>query len=61
MTQEVRVVVQLTLDCDITLTKQDIQDRVIAAIQFSGDEGIDIMTTDVIEVRDEAEIYNTKN
>lgn len=61
MTQEVRVMLQLTLDCDITLTKQDIQDRVIAAIQFSGDEGIDVMMTDIIEVRDESEIYGTEN
>ena len=61
MTQEVRVVVQLTLDCDITLTKQDIQDRVISAIRFRTHDGVFIMMADIIEVRDEEEIYDTEN
>lgn len=60
MTQEVRVMMQLTLECDVWLSEAEITERVMSAIRFNESTGIDIILTDIIEIRGEAEIYGTE-
>jgi len=62
MTQEVRVMLQLTLDVNTLMTKEDIE-RNIKGIMESDeviDRGINVMMTDIIEIREEAEIYGNE-
>lgn len=63
MRQEVRVLLQLTLDIDAKLTKKEIERNV--KLLLSNDSmwylGIDSpVEIDIIEVREEAEIYGTE-
>ena len=60
MTQEVRVTLQLTLDCDTMLDSFDIEAKVKSAIHFSKDDKIDIMMIDIFDIQEEAEIYGTE-
>lgn len=63
-TQEVRVMLQLTLDVDTELSKEDIEVRLRQAIEgMELSNLVDDMTlemTDIIEIREEAEIYGTE-
>ena len=66
MTQEVRVMLQLTLDVDATLSKNEIERRL--DIVFAKDEfkwlfnylDMDVQMVDIIEIREEAEIYGNE-
>lgn len=58
-TQEIRVLIQLTLDVDINKTKEDVKNLINAYIINEKCEHIDVMMKDIIEVRDESEIYKT--
>ena len=58
-TQEFRVLIQLTLDVDINKTKEDVKNLINAYIINEKCEHIDVMMKDIIEVRDESEIYKT--
>jgi len=60
MTQEIRVLIQLTLDVDINKTKEDVKNLVNAYIINEKCEHIDVIMKDIIKVRDESEIYQTK-
>lgn len=60
MTQEVRVLIQLTLDVDINKTKEDVKNLVNAYIINEKCEHIDVMMKDIIEVQNESEIYETE-
>jgi len=60
MTQEVQVILQLTLDCDATLDSFDIESKVKSAIHFSKDDKIDIMMIDIFDIQEEAEIYGNE-
>lgn len=59
-TQEFRVMIQLTLNVDINKTKEDVKNLVNAYIINEKCEHIDVMMKDIIEVRDESEIYGNK-
>ena len=59
-TQEFRVMIQLTLDVDINKTKEDVKNLVNAYIINEKCEHIDVMMKDIIEVKDESEIYQTE-
>jgi hypothetical protein len=59
-TQEFRVMIQLTLGVDINKTKEDVKNLVNAYIINEKCEHIDVMMQDIIEVRDESEIYETE-
>jgi len=64
MTQEVRVMLQLTLDVDATLSKEDIDKAVREATEFAFEmdkyDNIDVQMVDIIEIREEAEIYGNE-
>lgn len=60
MTQEVRIIIQLILECDVTLSKVDIEDKVKASINLDGNL-IDVIAIDTIEIKEESEIYKTDN
>lgn len=63
MTQEVRVMLQLTLDVDVRLSKEDIQRKIEFLIEEGSRThllGLDLQMTDVIEIREEAEIYGNE-
>lgn len=57
MIQEIRVMIQLTLDVDINRTKEDVKNLVSAYIINEKCEHIDVMMKDIIEIREEGEIY----
>ena len=61
MTQEFRVMIQLTLDVDINKTKEDVKNLVSAYIINEKCEHIDVMMKDIIEIREEGEIYGTED
>jgi hypothetical protein len=52
--------IQLTLDVDINKTKEDVKNLVNAYIINEKCEHIDVMMKDIIEIRDESEIYQTE-
>lgn len=60
MTQEVRIIIKLILECDVTLSKVDVEDKVKASINLDGNL-IDVITIDTIEIKEESEIYKTNN
>lgn len=60
MTQEVRIIIKLILECDVTLSKVDVEDKVRASINLDGNL-IDVITIDTIEIKEESEIYKTNN
>lgn len=60
MTQEVRIIIKLILECDVTLSKVDVEDKVRASINLEGNL-IDVITIDTIEIKEESEIYKTNN
>jgi len=57
MRQEVRVMLQLTLDVDSQLSRTEISEK-ISKISFSG--GMTTMMIDIIEIKEEAEIYGNE-
>ena len=59
-TQEFRVMIQLTLDVDINKTKEDVKNLVSAYIINEKCEHIDVMMKDIMEIREESEIYGTE-
>lgn len=59
-TQEIRVLIQLTLDVDINKTKEDVKNLVSAYIINEKCEHIDVMMKDIIEIREEGEIYGNE-
>lgn len=62
MTQEVRVMVQLTLEVDANVPKELIKDRIDAALNVSLIyPDMELKMTDIIEIRKEAEIYGTED
>lgn len=65
MTQEVRVMLQLTLEVAAGLSKEEIEKRlkqnfIYCKDPFCPDEDIDVEMVDVIEIREEAEIYGNE-
>lgn len=60
MTQEVRIIIKLILECDVTLSKVDVEDKVKASINLDGNL-IDVITIDTIKIEEESEIYKTNN
>jgi hypothetical protein len=63
MTQEVKVMLQLTLDVDATLSKEDIKRRIEKVMLENGNfsyPDMDSVMVDFIEIREEAEIYKTE-
>lgn len=60
MKQEVKIILQLTLDCDTTLSKKEIEEKTKSAINFSKDDNIEVMMIDTIEIREEKEIYENE-
>lgn len=60
MTQEVKILLQLTLDVNAQLSRTEIAEKVNSAIHFSKDDGIDNIITDIIEIQEESEIYGTE-
>ena len=66
MTQEVKVLLQLTLDVDAKLSKEEIRDSLYIKIPERLDlthllDGMRLMMTDIIEIQEESEIYGTEN
>lgn len=63
-TQEVRVILQLTLDVDATLSKEDIDRAVREGTEFAFEmdkyDNIDVQMVDIIEIKEEAEIYGNE-
>lgn len=59
-TQEIRVMIQLTLDVGINKTKEDVKNLVNAYIINEKCEHIDVMMKDIMEIREESEIYGTE-
>lgn len=49
--------IQLTLDVNINKTKEDVKSLVSAYIINEKCEHIDVMMKDIVEIRDELEIY----
>ena len=65
MNQEVRVILQLTLDVDCKLSKEEIEERIneyFTSMQQENkiSEEMILMNNDVIQIEEEAEIYGTK-
>lgn len=63
MTQEVRVMLQLTLDVDIAYSKEKIGKRiehVLNNYKLDFPEHMVVQMVDVIEIKEEAEIYETE-
>ena len=60
MTQEVRVMLQLTLDVDTSYSKENIQHEVYKSLNFENSRHIKPMMVDIIEIQEEAEIYGNK-
>lgn len=64
MTQEVRVILQLTLDVDAELSREEIEkwvrDRIALGFNTGTFNPVDLMMTDIIEIREEAEIYENE-
>ena len=52
--------IQLTLDVDINKTKEDVKNLVNAYIINEKCEHIDVMMKDIMEIREESEIYGTE-
>ena len=57
MTQEVRVMIQLTLDVDVKLLKEEVLKQLQRMITEDYHKGIELIMFDEIEYREEAEIY----
>lgn len=60
MNQEVRVMLQLTLDVDATLSTEDVERRLKSYIDDFRAKGMSLYLTDIIEIREEAEIYGNE-
>lgn len=61
MTQEVRVMLQLTLDVHTELSKKDIEGNIKNRLEtLSNLTGFYVQMVDIIEIREEAEIYGTE-
>ena len=60
MTTEVRVMLQLTLDVDATLSKEEIIKQLTRMLTEDYYKDIDVQMVDIIEIREEAEIYGTE-
>lgn len=62
MTQEVKVLLQLTLDVDTSLSKEGIETAVKSAINEDQLRNFnsELVMVDIVEIREEAEIYGNE-
>jgi len=64
--QEVKVTLQLTLDCDATLDKKDIEEKlkiVINGYSFSNlisYPDMEFIESEILQIKEEAEIYGNE-